>query len=359
MSSVASAAAAGDGGTPVVSTSVITAKTVTGSHVMKVDVYSCTKGLGNGKFISSGTFDVGGHRWSIRYYPDGEQPDAADWISIFLYLERTDDALDVKAQFNFSLHDIGVGQPVSSFVRSSQICTFRREPWGFAKFIQRKTFETSSYLKDDRFSVKCDVTVMQEIRTEVATQFVTVPPSDIHRHLGQLLSSEEAADVTFEVDGDTISAHRLVLAARSPVFKAELYGSMKERTMSHIQIVDMEARVFKAMLHFIYTDLLPEIDTKDAMVMTQHLLVAADRYGLERLKLVCEDMLCSHITTLTAATILVLAEQHGCRGLKQACFDFLKRSSKLLKEVRASDGFQHLTRSCPYLILELLDNVIA
>lgn len=141
---------------------------------------------------------------------------------------------------------------------------------------------------------------------------MTVPPSDIHSHLGHLLSSEEAMDVTFEVQGDTISAHRLVLAARSPVFKAELFGPMKERTMSHIRIVDMDPRVFKAMIHFIYTDTLPEMDKDDTMVMAQHLVVAADRYGMERLKLVCEDMLCSYINRSTAVTTLVLAEQYGC-----------------------------------------------
>jgi speckle-type POZ protein len=39
------------------------------------------------------------------------------------------------------------------------------------------------------------------------------------------------------------------------------------------------------------------------------LLVAADRYGLERLKLICEDKLCNYISAGTAATSLALAEQ--------------------------------------------------
>ncbi|WVZ50350.1 hypothetical protein U9M48_001609 [Paspalum notatum var. saurae] len=71
----------------------------------------------------------------------------------------------------------------------------------------------------------------------------------------------------------------------------------------------MEATVFKALLHFVYTDSLPEIDEGvEAMVMSQHLLVAADRYGLERLKLICEDSLCNYIDTGSVGTILTLAE---------------------------------------------------
>ena len=76
-----------------------------------------------------------------------------------------------------------------------------------------------------------------------------------------------------------------------------LIGPMKERSSRHVQIDDMEPRVFKAMLHFIYTDALPEMDKGDTVAMAQHLLVAADRYDLERLKLMCEHKLCECIST--------------------------------------------------------------
>jgi len=92
------------------------------------------------------------------------------------------------------------------------------------------------------------------------------------------------ADVTFEVGEERFAAHRLVLGARSSVFMAELLGPMKEKNR-HIRIDDMEPRVFKAMLHFIYTDSLHKMHKRDTYAMDQHLLVAADRYGLERLKL--------------------------------------------------------------------------
>jgi len=48
-----------------------------------------------------------------------------------------------------------------------------------------------------------------------------------------------------------------------------------------VVIEDMEAVVFKSMLHFIYTDMAPELDgdqePQAAATMVQHLLVAADR----------------------------------------------------------------------------------
>uniref|UniRef100_A0A0D9XU97 BTB domain-containing protein n=1 Tax=Leersia perrieri TaxID=77586 RepID=A0A0D9XU97_9ORYZ len=82
----------------------------------------------------------------------------------------------------------------------------------------------------------------------------------------------------------------------------------------------MDARAFKAMLQFIYTDTLPKVvdDGGDDVAMTQHLLVAADRYGIERLKAICEERLLPRgggggvVVGMVAAT-LALAEQHGCR----------------------------------------------
>jgi speckle-type POZ protein len=138
---------------------------------------------------------------------------------------------------------------------------------------------------------------------------------------------------------------------------AELFGPMKEKGTGHIRIDDLEPRVFKAMLHFIYTDTLPEMDKgDDTVAMAQHLLVTADRYDLERLKLMCEHKLCECISTSMVTTTLVLAEQHGCKGLKEACFKFLKSPSNL-KTIMDRDEFQHLTSSCPSLLNELLANV--
>ncbi|XP_039822895.1 BTB/POZ and MATH domain-containing protein 1-like [Panicum virgatum] len=345
------------------SASAIVAEAVRGLHVLKIEGYSRTKGLGNGNFIDSSTFVVGGHRWFIRYYPDGYGSDSAGWLSFYLKHQHTN-ATSVKASTKFSLLD-EMGEPVPSHTTNwgaIATLTTTREQFGCQRFIEKKALEESAYLKDDCFAIRCDVIVSKEFRAEATPRFVAVPPSDLHQHLSRLLSSGAEADVTFRVGGETFTAHRLVLAARSPVFRAELFGPMKENhtTSRPIQIDDMEPGVFGAMLHYIYTDSLPEAaaDTGGdaAAVMAQHVLVAADRYGLERLKLICEDRLCDFISTGTAAATLALAEQHGCRGLKEACFRFL-RSPGNLKTIMGSDEFQHLTSSCPSLLNELLANV--
>jgi len=345
------------------SASTIIATASKGYHILKIDGYSHTKAKPTGESIESNTFTVGDHTWYIGYYPNGDDSECSAYISLFLFLNETVPK-PLEVQYDFRFIDEVVEEAPPSSLASADIVTFecRNDCSGYPKFIKREDLERSRHLKDDSFIVRCDIAVINKFRVEelanapTTTSVSLPPPSDLHRHFGYLLQTEKGADVVFQVSGETFKAHRCVLAARSPVFSAELFGQMKESDATAggvIHIDDMEAHVFKAMLFFVYTDSLPEMGKEDQTAMFQHLLVAADRYHLERLKLICEHKLCRCIKAATLATILPLAEQHHCQGLKKACFSFLSSPANLAA-VLASDGFEHLNASCPSVIKELI-----
>ncbi|XP_037416970.1 BTB/POZ and MATH domain-containing protein 1-like [Triticum dicoccoides] len=343
-------------GKPSRSASAITPSTVRGYHLLKIDGYSLTKGVPTGDKIKSGSFTLGGHRWHIGYYPNGLQPQYADYISLNLHLDSNVTAA-VKAQHKFSFADEVMNLPPS--LVSTTVHTYSSLlGWGPISFMKRADLEKSEHLKDDSFTNRCDILVIMDYRAEDLPEdtpaFVTVAPSDLHQHLADLLKTEKGADVVFEVGGHTFAAHRCVLAARSPVFSAELFGGMKEGdTAGVVRIDEMEAQVFKALLCFAYTDSLPVTEKEDEDVMCQHLLVAADRYNMERLKTICEERLCKYINGGSVTTILTLAEQHHCEGLKKACLSFLGSPANL-RALLDSDGFDHLSRSCPSVIKNLI-----
>ncbi|XP_022685442.1 BTB/POZ and MATH domain-containing protein 2-like [Setaria italica] len=336
--------AAGDGA-PSRSASAIVAGAVCGHHVLKVAGYSRSKDDGpTGTLIDSPPFRAGGRTWFVEYHPNGSSWEARDYISLFLALDYPA-AGDVSAQVKISLHD-QCGKPVPSYSRTTEVVNFSEQgSWGFSQFIERGILEKSKYLRDDFFTVRFDVTVLKDVRTEETPVVVAPPPSDMHCHFGKFLSSEVGADVKFRVGNQTFSAHRLVLAARSPVFKAELCGQEKETITSQVIPIDgMEAEVFSTLLTFIYTDALPEMKEQEESAMARQLLVAAERYHLVRLKLICEAKLCKHIDANFAATILALAEQHNCHGLKEA--------------VMKSDAFLQLARSHPSVLKQLMSRVV-
>ncbi|CAL4916711.1 unnamed protein product [Urochloa decumbens] len=355
---------AGDGFT-LPSRSAIFGGNAAGCHLLDIEGYSqTTKDLPTGQCIRSRSFNVsaGGSSWRILYYPNGDQPEAAEFISVFLEFEQGI-AESVEAQAKFSLLD-RAGEPVPSHSHMTDRRKFCPGDGGFGyrNFIKRSWLEESGHLNDDGFTIRCDVFVPKELSTEdrpVDPVPLLMPPYDLHLHLERLLEAKTGADVTFEVGGETFRAHRCILAARSTVFEAELFGPMKESAdTAAIRVDDMDAEVFKALLGFIYTDRLPDCPPLEQVTLAQHLLVAADRYNLERLKWICEEKLCMHIDTGSVATVLALAEQHHCHVLKEACFRFLC-SPLTLNAAMATDGFDHLTRSCPAVLKELMSNIVA
>jgi speckle-type POZ protein len=57
-------------------------------------------------------------------------------------------------------------------------------------------------------------------------------------------------------------------------------------------------------------------------MMAQHLLAAADRFGLDRLRYLCEARLCKEVSVENVATTLALADQHNATQLKMVCLKF-------------------------------------
>ncbi|KAF7098074.1 hypothetical protein CFC21_099841 [Triticum aestivum] len=134
-------------------------------------------------------------------------------------------------------------------------------------------------------------------------------------------------------------------------------GDAREQCSGGVEIKDMEAAVFKAMLGFIYTDAVPKFKKrKEAVtVMAQRLLAAADRFGLDRLQLICVGKLSAgSISINTVATTLALAEQHRCSELKAKCVEFILGTPAILDAVLATDGYKHLESSCPFVVIDLL-----
>ncbi|KAE8807813.1 Speckle-type POZ protein-like protein [Hordeum vulgare] len=215
----------------------------------------------------------------------------------------------------------------------------------FSGFVRRSKLTSRRYLVDDCLTIRCVVTIVKS-RTEGTTAgpAASAPLPDMLGHLERMLKDGKGADVTIDVGGQAFRAHRCVLAARSPVFDAELFGPMKGKDApGHVEVPDMEPAVFELLLDFIYTDSLPGDGEGCGVAVTQHLLVAADRYGVDKLKQACDMKLRTSLDVRTVATTLALAEQHQCPLLRDACYKFISSSSNVLADVLKTDGFRHLT----------------
>ncbi|KAK1614979.1 hypothetical protein QYE76_020496 [Lolium multiflorum] len=170
------------------------------------------------------------------------------------------------------------------------------------------------------------------------------------------------ADVRFLVSGASVAAHRYILAGKSVVFLRQFFHGIRDKSPC-VEVKDMNAAAFKAMIHFIYTDTVPEFDQEQpdmeaVAVFAHHLLGAAHRYEVDGLKLICKRKLQSGaIYVGMAATTLALAEKHNYRRLKAMCIDFIVSTRENLHAVLATEGYKHLEASYPSVLTQLLKSV--
>ncbi|CAM0151185.1 unnamed protein product [Urochloa decumbens] len=302
-----------------------------GSHVFHIRGYSHHRSTAAGaekKTLLSSRFTVGGHKWSILFHPNGFN--SGDETAAGLVL-GTKHAKEAPRDFHFN--DKHPASLISRFME------------------KRNLFESPTYLRDDCLTMECTVTVFKEPWKSETKPFpkIEVPQSDMGGQYAKLLEEKVGVDVTYSVGGQEFTAHKVVLATRSPVFKAQLYGPLREAGIARITIEDRQPDVFKELLNFIYTDSLPPLDylkADDRTDMICCLLMAADRYGMERLSLMCQSILCENLSVHTVATTFALADQHQCDMLKDACLEFITCSTAM-DAVKRSQGYKNRRRTCP------------
>lgn len=125
-------------------------------------------------------------------------------------------------------------------------------------------------------------------------------------------------------DGHSIHAHRVVMATKSPVFKAMFESDVcKEAHKGAIQIQELSHDQMKYLLEFLYCAEIPE------KAMTQHahaLLIAADKYDIPVLGKVCESFIATSVCSSNVLEVLELATLCSAGSLKETAIGVILKS---------------------------------
>ncbi|GFP88491.1 BTB/POZ and math domain-containing protein 4 [Phtheirospermum japonicum] len=344
---------------------------IKGLHRLMFEKYSLYKGIGEEKHIDSEAFTVGGHRWVVVVSPelsnsmDSRLGDVYLGLSISLVSAKADDGVCCFHRMTL-LDQSGKGNHLTqSFPVSTVIMPHTY--MGALYFIQQDHLVKSPYLKDDCLKIECTISVVSTHGSdEIITPSIASPRCNDVNVGGvdflAMLDTGEGCDVVFNVRGEErFSAHKFILSARSPVFRS-MFVSSDQR---ELVITSMEPRVFKSLLHFIYSDTLPEEER--ALVVDGYafgptvsstfgakLLAAADEYDVKRLKSICESHLWRTNSLGRFAEILSVADRCNAYALKHLCFKYAADNYADLVEL---DNFNYLRENCPLLLNEMDDYI--
>eukprot|EP01084_Bolivina_argentea_P290644 499295_1 len=106
------------------------------------------------------------------------------------------------------------------------------------------------------------------------------------QNLFKLFQNQELCDVTFIVGEERkrIKTHRLLLSSISPVFKAMLYGNMREsEPNSEIEIIDMNSDAFESIVKYAYCCKI-KLSEHNAIFVKQ----ISDKYQISLLSSLCD-----------------------------------------------------------------------
>lgn len=151
-----------------------------------------------------------------------------------------------------------------------------------------------------------------------------------------LLSDPDFSDVKISIENKTVMAHKCILAKRSPVFSAMFRSDMRELRNNDVEVKDIKYDIFMELLRFIYSGKVNQLQ-----VIAMDLLVAADMYQLENLKILCEIELMKQLGVDNAVQILKLADKHRVERLKKQAIGYIVENKKDIFDQAEFYGMGH------------------
>jgi speckle-type POZ protein len=318
-----------------------------------------------------------GTQWRLVCYPKGNYGASSNYMSIFL--EYIKGEHDIKAKAEYSL--VNRKCELTEMRKDAQFSVYKcGNSRGFINYVKYDTLTLleNDTLDDDKLKIYVRITIMDDAITEEtkyqefddaeSVNFTTRGLEGLVRDFSQLLlnSPQKMSDIKIKVkvspsndrnpiesDDDsnssivTFNAHKLILAARSPVFAAMFSSHTLESTSNVIEINDLRSETIQSMLEYIYTGKVNDIKRS-----TVELYRCADKYQLEDLRSQAEMALMNSISIDTSAEILLLADQHHSKDLKSRVIQFIVSGN--LKAITQTEGWHKYVACIPDLVTEVI-----
>ncbi|KAK3923947.1 Kelch-like protein diablo [Frankliniella fusca] len=146
-------------------------------------------------------------------------------------------------------------------------------------------------------------------------------PTCIHQNLCHLWRSATLCDVVLTAEGKQIAAHRIVLAAASPYFRAMFTCKLREASENEVEMHEISFHLLQEVINFIYTT---ELKVTDDNVYD--LMSIADILQLSSIRTACTSFLMSSLTPSNCLSVLTAASLHsGYNDLANAAIRFTRK----------------------------------
>ncbi|GFY40905.1 hypothetical protein TNIN_473111 [Trichonephila inaurata madagascariensis] len=309
----------------------------------KIGIPTCTQNLNLDVQSKSNVF-------TLILYTNGFNDRVKDYISLWLKKSSSDEML---LQLTCEVLN-ATGKTIRKKSIKERLSI--ESHLGWITFCRRSflTDNANKILNNESLTLNCTLEIFEDrailnAETEDDDKQENKTVSELAQNMEQLLQDNNFDDITFKVDREIYKAHKVILSARSRVFKT-MFESTLTMDSGEIEISDISGETVKEMLHFIYSGEVGHLPVKRAM----ELYYVADKYELDSLKNICARVMVGNVRTDNVIDILLLSHRHSNHDLEHVCITFIAKNAS---EIQDKDEWVDLMKGYPGLANKVFKNL--
>ncbi|KAI6174523.1 Speckle-type POZ protein B [Aphelenchoides bicaudatus] len=179
----------------------------------------------------------------------------------------------------------------------------------------------------------------------------SLPPNQFSSMIVNTFNDPDFSDCEIHVADKVFHVNKMILKLHSEVFLACFRHNSVESQTNKIHIEDADADMVEAMLKFMYSADVEELDSK-----AFELFKLSDRYNVVGLKNLCANNMCSNLSVGTVFNCLRVAYQVNNEELKNKCICFVADNPG---QVMEQPEWNELTNQEPLIYADLCQHLIA
>lgn len=302
----------------------------------EIDI-ECFKGKAVGEKIMSPKFytrsnDESNEEWILELYPKGDEFDNG-YVSLFLkhygkntvhisgYLTLLNQN-DQKVKF-WLIHKTGF---------EGNDC------WGHEEFIKESFVmdQKNNLLKNNKLKILCKIVIEKNSKV-VENKMKSIEVSCRLKEMDKfekLLTNNQFSDITIKAQEKNFYLHKNILSISSDVFEAMFRSDMIESNQNTVTIEDVDPDVLEEFFRFIYTGKVLKIKER-----VNELLIAAEKYNIKELKVLCEQTMIKCLSEDNAVMYLQLAIENNAEQLKVQSIHWIAIHLENMIEIKELEEF--------------------
>ena len=242
-----------------------------------------------GQQLESSQFIINGFKLCINLYPNGRNEEEGGYVSLFL---RNDNSFQLEVMCDFIL---GIKNSFKHSFGYNKVNP--NSGYGFPKMYSHEQILSKNVLEGETLEILAVITFKGKVKNitmnldeDTATEQA---PTKVGQDLFKAFESQDFCDFDIVCDDKVIKCHKVVLASRSPVFKAMLLHNMEESAQQKVEPKNFDFDTMYLVLKFMYKG---DIEANLLEKHAESIFMAADYYEINDLKKSCERVLVTQVS---------------------------------------------------------------